>query len=174
MTFILSAQRVGPEAMQDGFRRYGEYLAANGDRFPPSAHALATSDWFYNFSDHRCPHDGWLESFSMIEPSSGSRHEQRIVSLRIKLLAGYHDGTIELHYPRVYGYSLGLEDGEFGHHDWRYDEFRLSDRGRLVHEIEWYHAGEIARWIIEADDVLVSWQPFDQSTNESEPLRLTR
>jgi hypothetical protein len=174
MTFILSADRTSPEAMSNGFRRYADYLLENRKNFPASAYALATSDWFYNFNDHRCPHDAWLESFSMTEPSSGSRNEQRIVSLRIRLLAAHHDGMIELHYPQVYGYRLDLKNGELGHRDWRYDEFRLSDSSRLIHEIEWYHMGERARWFVEADDVLFSWQPFDESTTEFAGLRLKR
>jgi hypothetical protein len=171
MTFILSAERIGPDEMRDGFRRYREYLTAHAESFPPSAYSLATSDWFYDVGDHRCLHDAWLESFTMTEPLAGSLNERRIVSLRIKLLGAYHDGVIELHYPRVYGYRVELNNGELGHRDWRYDEFRLSDRGRLIHEIEWYHSGALARWSVEADDVFFSWQPFDQATTQLGPLR---
>ena len=52
-------------------------------------------------------------------------------------------------------------DGELGHRDWRYDEFRLSDRGHLQHVIEWYNVGEVCQWTIESDDVVASWHPLD-------------
>lgn len=176
MTFILSAQREGsgPENMREGFRRYADYLTANRDRFPPSAYALATSDWFYDANDHRCPHDAWLESLSIAEPSSGARNEQRIVSIRIRLLGAYRDGHLELFYPRVHRYGLDLTNGDFGHRDWCYDEFRLSDGGRLIHEIEWYHMSELARWVIEADDMLFSWHPFERRESRSPGLTVKR
>lgn len=166
MTFILSAERTGPgpETMREGFRRYAEYLAANRVRFPPSGYTLATSDWYYAARDSRSPHDAWLEAITIEEPSTGKRNELRTVTIRIRLLGSYHDGHLELYYPRVYRYRLDLHAGESGHHDWRYDEFRLTDDGHLLHEIEWYHMNELGRWVIEADDVQLLWRPFETST----------
>lgn len=44
-----------------------------------------------------------------------------------------------------------------GRYDWRYDEFRLPDEGNLIDEIEWARPpGTGARWLIEADDVVLS------------------
>ncbi len=157
MAFILSAQRdAGYEAMTAGFRAYDAYLTEHRDRFPPSAYQLATSDWYFDFGDHRCPHDAWLEEVRVEEPATGERSERRTVRIRCRLLGAYHDGHIELHYPRVYRYELGLRNAERGHHDWRYDEFRLSEDGRLLHEIEWSGGG---RWLIEASDVEFTWRP---------------
>jgi hypothetical protein len=66
MAFILA--RDGRDADVVGtFARYREYLASLRGSFPASAHALATSDWYFNFRDHRCPHDAWLESLSLTE-----------------------------------------------------------------------------------------------------------
>lgn len=171
MSFILSADSASPEATREGFRRYSEYLTANRDRFPPSAYGLATSPWFYDPTDHRSPHDAWLESVSISEPSSGERHEHRAVSIRVRLLGAYHDGHIELYYSRVSRYRLELHHNESGHRDWRFDEFRLSDRGHLVHLIEWHHLGEVAQWMIESTDVIFSWHPFD--VNAHKPFTLT-
>jgi hypothetical protein len=43
------------------------------------------------------------------------------------------------------------------HGDWRYDEFRLSKRGHLIHEIEWAgapgRADKAFSWTIEAADI---------------------
>lgn len=72
----------------------------------------------------------------------------------------YHDHWIEFLYPRVFGYSLANLASAHGHYDWRYDEFRLSDGGNLIHEIEWAGPpGTGARWVIEADDVVFSAGP---------------
>jgi hypothetical protein len=155
--YILANERDGSvEEMKAHFVRYERYLAESADVFPPSAYALATSRWWYDFSDHRCPHDAWLEECAISEPSSGSRQEIRSVSIRVSLLGAYHDGFIELVYPKVYKYEMSFGIEGDSHSDWRYDEFRLTSSHRLVHEIEWSSG---AHWIIEADDLLYKWTP---------------
>jgi len=59
MAFILSDQRATD--VEAAFRRYGEYLERRRPDFPRGAYSLATSDWYYDGDDHRCPHDAWLE-----------------------------------------------------------------------------------------------------------------
>ena len=159
--FILAAERDSAEDLTSSFRVYGDYLIENRHRFPPSAYTLATSEWYYDFRDHRCPHDAWLEELRIEEPAIGDRYERRIVALRARLLGAYQDGYIELYYPRVYGYQLTLDVSGVGHGDWRYDEFRLVESGHLLHEIEWAGRGDTARWLIEASDVQCSWRPRD-------------
>jgi hypothetical protein len=56
------------------------------------AYALATSDWYFDLADRRCPHDSWLESATIHEPSTGLRSELRSSALSIKLLGAYQDG----------------------------------------------------------------------------------
>jgi hypothetical protein len=126
MAFVLAADGRDKDVV-GAFRRYRDYLTSVRDAFPPSAYALATSDWYFNSGDHRCPHDAWLESLSLTEASSGARHEIRTLSLRVRLLGAYHDGYIELFYPHVFAYRLSVERGEGGHRDWRYDELRMSN-----------------------------------------------
>lgn len=159
MAFILAAERGSASEVVKNFRAYGEYLAANRGRFPPSAYALATSDWYYDPRDHRCPHDAWLEEVRIEEPAAGEQLEQRTVAVRVRLVGAYHDGHIELNYPRVYRYQLELAAAERGHGDWRYDEFRLTDRGNLIHEIEWAVGDNPGRWLIEASDMKFVWRP---------------
>ena len=154
--FILSDTRTTADVFTASFRRYREYLAEMKSGFPPSAYALATSDWYFNFQDPRCPHDAWLEEATFAEPASGERSEIRTTALRIRLLGAYHDGHIELVYSRVFRYECHANEASRGHGDWLYDEFRLSSSGQLVHEIEW-SAG--ARWLIEAADVEFRWAP---------------
>ena len=45
--------------------------------------------------------------------------------------------------------------------DWLYDEFRLNDRGHVLHEIEWSGPGTSGQWMIEASDVEFAWRPYE-------------
>jgi hypothetical protein len=82
------------------------------------------------------------------------------------LLGAYHDGHIEITYPKMFSYALqSFMPGKVASHgDWRYDEFRLSERGHLLHEIEWAGApgaqGKSFSWLIEADDIDFRWTPM--------------
>ena len=153
--YILSRQI--KEDVTRAFDRYKKYLELKREKFPQSAYELATSDWYFDFNRSKCPHDGWLESFSISEPSTGERHEIREVEINIELLGAWHDGNIRFRYPNVGRYVVeGFSVGQ-GHGDWLYDEFRVSSKGTLIHEIEW----EDGRWLIEADDVDFSWHPFE-------------
>jgi hypothetical protein len=152
MAFILASDGRDDD-VAEAFRRYRQYLHANAGLFPPNAYALATSDWYFDFNDHRCPHDSWLKAAELSEIGSGERGEVRHPSLVVTLLGAYHDGLIELRYPKVFSYSFIVAEGRDGHGDWRYDELRVSETGSLVHEIEWDNAGKTGRWRIEASDV---------------------
>jgi hypothetical protein len=163
MTFILSDNRGSPQAVDRSFADYREYLKLHAATFPPGAHALATSDWYYNPKDHRCPHDAWLESTTLTEPASGVRSEIRQTALTVRLLGAYHDGIIELHYPRVFKYALTLNDVTDGHRDWLWDEFRVSADGHLIHEIEWAGQAKVGHWLIEAADVTLTWHPRESA-----------
>jgi hypothetical protein len=160
MSFILTAQRE-PETVAAAFEGYRDYVTSNAARFPPGALSLASSDWYFDPRDHRCPHDAWLEDLRISEPSTGARKEQRVTEIRVRLLGAYHDGFIELRYFGVIRYSLFSPSSVRGIGDWRYDEFRLHSDGHLIHEIEW--AGlpgeDSSRWLIEASDVEFGWNP---------------
>jgi hypothetical protein len=162
MAYILTANMDDDEAPGAAWERYQAYVRGARDRFPPGAYALATSDWYFNFSDHRCPHDAWLEEMVVVE--RGSRKDERGVGIRIRLLGAYADGYIELRYRGVVRYRCELwpkkpSEGR-GHADWRYDEFRLSDGGLLLHEIEWWSNQPTGTWLIEAADVEHTWIPL--------------
>ena len=158
MAFILTADS-RHEDVTAAFCNYREYLDSRGHIFPSSAFQLATSSWYFDASDHRCPHDAWLEKLELFESSSGERRQERTLSLQLTLLGAYHDGHIELRYPEVYSYALNLTRGEQGHRDWRYDELRVSDNGHLIHEIEWWGPHSLGTWIIEASDLDFWWIP---------------
>jgi hypothetical protein len=161
MTFILAPER---DIDADGaFRRYREYLQEEEARFPPGAFALASSDWYLGADDHRAPHDAWLLSAALEEIGRGERRQTRSLSLRLSLLGAYHDLELELVYPNVFAYAFRGELLERGHGDWRYDEFRVSKDGHLVHEIQWRGMDDRATWVIEADDVIFTSRPAGAS-----------
>jgi|SRR5579859_448871 len=132
MAYYLSSER--NQDLVKACRRYQEYLRKHEREFPPGAYALATAEWYQNPSDHRCPHDGWLENFIISEIAG--RDRKRATSIRTRLLGAYHDGYIEFVYPAVLAYTLEGVSCIAGLGDWLYDEFRLSPEGHLVHEIE--------------------------------------
>jgi hypothetical protein len=107
MVFILSDDGRDEKypAVKAAFERYEHYLKENEAAFPPKAYELATSDWFYAPPDHRCPHDGRLESLQILE-KPGNNPCRRSCSISIRLLGAYDDGHIEIAYPTVYGYSF--------------------------------------------------------------------
>jgi hypothetical protein len=157
MTYILAEQRDADVVA--AFANYASYLRDDEKQFPPSAYTLATSDWYFDFNDRRCPHDSRLESAVISEPSAGSRDELRFCTITVRLLGAYHDGHIEFVYPNARCYRLSMEHLGQGHGDWRYDEFRLGGDGRVIHEIAWATFGTTGRWIIEASDVHHKWTP---------------
>lgn len=159
MAFILDSDGRDADVVA-AFDRYRAYLVSLRDSFPSSAYALATSDWYFNFQDHRCPHDAWLELLSLTEAVSSTPRESRGLSMRLRLLGAYHDGYIEILYPRVFAYRFDVIDSTRGHRDWRYDEFRLSKDGRVLHEIEWDGPNKTGSWLIEASDVAFQWVPL--------------
>jgi len=144
------------------WENYQEYLQSIQGRLPDSARDFALSHWHYDFEDHRCPHDAWLESVAIREPAQGERKEFRQIEIRIALLGAYHDGNIEIFYPQVANYHIvrGFDSStrgkKIGHGDWLTDEVRLTDAGRVIHEIEF----EKGIWVIEAGDIEYRWKPF--------------
>ncbi len=160
MPFILSAQRE-PETVVAAFRHYREYLDSCAQVFPRAGHELACSEWYFDPREHRCPHDAWLEAITISEPASGEHHETRHTAIRLRLLGAFHDGFIEFFYPQVFSYSFTTPVCGRGLGDWRYDEFRVTSDGHLLHEIEWtgFPREEGSHWIIEASDVEFQWIP---------------
>lgn len=155
MSFLLSEQR--DKDFQGYWRRYEEYIESVRDRMPPGAMKLALSAEWYDFRCHHCPHDAWLQEFRISEGATASG-QKRGNSAGLKLLGAYHDGLLLLHYPRLMSFNIQASALNGGLGDWRYDEFRLSTNGNLLHEIEWASG---ARWLIEADDIEFQWQPFE-------------
>ncbi|MGE3425129.1 MAG: hypothetical protein AB7N24_24025 [Dehalococcoidia bacterium] len=153
MAFILAKERSRDVLV--AFRRYHKYLEGERHRFPAGALSLATSEWYFDPADRRCPHDAWLLRLGIEETGRGNRNEVRSAGISIELLGAYHDHLLTLRYSRVYRYALEATGVGAGHADWRYDEFRVNEQGHLEHEIEWSAQAQTARWLIEADDVVL-------------------
>src|SRR5262249_54434491 len=151
MAFYLSKER--DEDVVNSYRRYQQYLREHQKEFPRGAFELGTAEWYQNPSDHRCPHDGWLDTFTISE--AADTNPTRVTTMNIRLLGAYHDGYVEFSYPHIFKYSLLGSVSARGVGSWLYDEFRVSPEGHLIHEIEWslFPQREDARWIIEASDV---------------------
>lgn len=145
---------------------YYDYLQSVKDRLSPDAFSFASADWHYDPTDHRCPHDSWVESLTLAEPSSGNRHESRKVELKLRLLGAYHDGHSEILYSEVSGYHLRMPElhrgqgSPVGHGDWLVDEIRLSERGLVEHEIRFSQGSS---WLIECENIIYKWMPFKES-----------
>src|SRR5882724_9085038 len=125
MAYYLSNER--NKDVREAYLRYQEYLRRHKHEFPPSAFALATAEWYQNSSDHRCPHDGWLENLIISERVDTNR--KRTTTILTRLMAAYHDGYIEFSYPEVFSYKFEGPSCAGGLGDWLYDEFRLSPNG---------------------------------------------
>ena len=123
-----------------------------------SAYEFAAAPWHYNYADHRCPHDSWVESVLIREPSSGSRKEVRDLEILVRLLGAYHDGHLELVYSGVRSYSLAgnKPEAQIWHGDWLADEVSLSTNQFVHHEVLF---GGGARWRIESKDIQYRWIP---------------
>ena len=153
--FILGPKRKAqdPRALDTAFKRYMAYLEANRGRLSASLYEVATSEWYYNFDDPRCPHDAALEYAKLSETVRDDDISARKVSISIKLQSWQYGDkiTYSFHYSDVHSYRIESSHQFIAQRTWRYDEFRLSDEGaNVVHEIEWAGTGN---WLIEASDV---------------------
>ena len=162
MVFLIDSLTSDADTFKNQLDAYYRYLESVKDSLPPDAFSFATATWHYDFSDHRSPHDSWVESITLREPSSGERHQHRKIEITVMLLAAYHDGHIVLAYQDVRSYQLtALPSSNStplrnGHGDWLIDEVRLSESGLVSHEIL-FSSG--ARWLIESADIQYQWEP---------------
>jgi hypothetical protein len=136
--------------------RYRAYLASVSERLPARLKAFALQDWYYDPNDHRCPHDSWLEQLTIDEPANGERKEQRSITIRLRLLAPYHDGEILFAHYDVRQYRLETP-AEYksppygvGHGNFLRNEIRLLEDGFIEHDITFSRG---SRFVIECGDM---------------------
>jgi hypothetical protein len=152
-------QSNGPEKIANAYRAYTYYLESVRPVLPDSAYQFAAAPWHYDYADHRCPHDSWVQTLTISEPASGTPRHVRHVEIAIRLLGAFHDGYLELSYSGVRHYSLsgasGISKNE-GHGDWVTDEISLSERNLVCHQVLLRNR---SRWMIESTDIHVRWIP---------------
>jgi hypothetical protein len=159
MSFLLDVLNKSSEREEIAiaFQAYTTYLESVRHVLPESAYAFAAARWHYDHTDHRCPHDSWLETLTISEPASGRRAEIRHVEISVRLLGAFHDGALELSYPGVSSYSLSSASAisrNGGHGDWLTDEIRLSEKNMVHHEVLFSNG---SRWLIESEDIHFRW-----------------
>lgn len=156
----LNSGPVDPTDVAERFERYRRYLVDVNERLGPGASRFAEAPWHYDPADHRCPHDSWVESVSIVEVSSGPRSEMRALSIEAMLLGAYHDGHLLLRYTGVNHYSTHAnpprDASTIAHGDLLIDEIRLSARGLVEHEVVFAHG----RWLVECVDMTCEWRPL--------------
>ncbi len=150
MAYVLRADGVhgSPEALSAAWRRYRAHIESIAKRLPDDARGFALADWHYNHADHRCPHDAWLEHLSVWYATGGERRTSRNAQVTARFLGAYHDGFLELCYFNAIRTEFTGCAG-----DWLYDEVRLDDDGRVLHEIE-FQGGH---WLICCEDLRARW-----------------
>jgi hypothetical protein len=136
----------------EAFKAYAGYLQKVKNLMPDSAYEFAAAEWHYDFNNHKCPHDSWVEYLAVKEGSTGSRSEIRHVDIEVKLLGAFHDKWLYLSYLDVISYSLSSSKRkpDIGHGDWLIDEVRVSEKGLVIHEVI-FDSG--AKWLIECGDI---------------------
>ncbi|HMW02814.1 MAG TPA: hypothetical protein PLL06_16100 [Acidobacteriota bacterium] len=145
---------------REQWKAYHHHLQQIAKKLRPATREFALAEWHYDPTDHRCPHDAWLEGITLREIAGDEDKQHRRLQLSIRLLGAYHDGYLELTYDGVISYCLDFPAIDLrsrpnqGHGDWLVDEIRFSDRGKVLHEIEWAHG---PRWYIECDDICATW-----------------
>lgn len=159
MAYILTRDLAGIDhiAFKRKFDEYFSYLKSVKEKLPQEVFDFAMASWHYDFSDHRCPHDSWVEYLNIIELSSGERRRNREIEIKVRLLGAYHDGYLDLIYKGVQTYALAKKDGTW-HGDWHRDEIRLSEEGLVLHEVD-FIGGD--HWIIVCRNIEYKWIPFE-------------
>jgi hypothetical protein len=119
---------------------------------------FARADWYSDPTDHRCPHDAWLELIELSEPAEGEKKEKRKTAITIRLLGAYHDGHIVFHYADVSSFAVGSPSSDRGLGDWLEDRYSPTPGGSLRHEITWcFGADSKSFWVIEAGSIRYEW-----------------
>lgn len=127
------------------FGRYIEALADFRDRLPEAVARFASDEERFALSHPRSLHDAWLESVT-VQESRATREAPSSVALEIVLLGQRHDRRIRLGYRGVERYEVSGTRGEYResfHGDLYTHEVRVSEAGRVIHELLFVTGGRI-------------------------------
>lgn len=145
------------------FELYAQHLERIKSRLPEHVYEFASAEWYYD-NGELGPHDAWLESLTIFEPSAGERHQERTIEIEAKLLSAYRDRLLTLRYIGVRKYKFQtparfkhLPSYKTGHGDWLYDEFDVSPSGFVIHEVRFSRG---STWWIQCADVQFKADPI--------------
>jgi hypothetical protein len=124
-------------------------------RIPLGASEFALAPWHFDVTDHRCPHDAWIQELRVFDSARETEHV-RGTDIELILLGPFHDMTLKIKYSAVrsYVFEAAPQVALRGHGDWRYDEIHPTPNG-----VEHHIAFERALLSITAEDLHYSWQP---------------
>jgi hypothetical protein len=120
------------------FDKYFEYLESIRGKMPKHVHDFAANPARYSLTHRDSLHDAWVVFVSLTEVNSEANDKRREMGMELRLLGPYHDRYFDFSYREIDNYILDLPEranGPLGAHgDLLYQEFRLTDAGRLCHE----------------------------------------
>ncbi len=147
--------------MREQSKGYQREIERIHRKLRPHTREFALAEWHYDPSDHRCPHDGWLEAVTISERADPANAAERSLQIQLRLLGAYHNGFIEITYHDVASYTFDVpyrrsSPPNYRHSqgNWQIDEISFSSNGLIIHEIEWDKGGH---WIIECSDIEYRW-----------------
>ena len=128
------------------YAAYRRYLETVKNDLPPNVYEIATASWYYDFSQRKCPHDSWIE---LIEISYHAPRPERarISRITMKLLGAFHDRYLYFVYHDVVSYRIDMPPASAPngvHGDWIIDEFSISERKAIIHEIKFWTGPDTA------------------------------
>lgn len=122
------------------FDAYFNYLSSVKDRFPRPLYEFAGDKTRYSLSDAKTMHDSWIEKLSVEEGVEKDGLNRRFVSIETRFLGPYHDRHFYFRYQQVVAYTFNHPEKfaappKFGHGDVLVQEFLITDRHDISHEI---------------------------------------
>jgi hypothetical protein len=157
--FLLNSENINNNDAANIFKDYMNYLEEIKNDLPSNVYDIFSNPYYYDSQNHKCPHDGWIETLLINERYTKENRQDSIIDITIKLLGAYHDYFIYFNYKNVINYSLEMKKlsqvGNKGHGDWLIDEISLVNNNILIHEIEF---SSKAQWRISCTDLDISYE----------------
>jgi hypothetical protein len=160
-------EREIPEGWEMGDREYREHLLQIGDKLPKSAAEFLLSNWYYNWSDPRCPHGGSIENVSTTGLHDAKESESEQVHIKVTLSNHCDSGSIVFRYINVYRYRMAGSECRLSSQIWSMDRIGLTPRGTVVHLVEVNAQDE---WCIECEDIEHQYVEMNEPFHVSETM----
>ncbi len=127
MEFLTLPRTIDIDEIGNRHLLYKEYLSLNKSKLNKTISEIMDSEWYFDWSNHKCPHDSWLREFN-IKCSGGN------IKINILLLGAFHDLFIRYSYDKVKSYEINFS-GRSSELEWDIDEFIIDPNGFNVHSI---------------------------------------